>query len=719
MKRTILISAFLLGLQAMTAPAATVLTNAADLAKAVYNDRALDVGFAFDATFTGFRFDNCWILFEDESAAMAAEISPVLRPKPSERAHSLIPGDRIRVSGTIISTYGGSSPDRLSPYLIHYLAHCTNIVFCGHGPAPAARRVTIDEFLNGSCDFRRVRLRGVVLDALEDDIDPRAAYTVLDCGGHRILTAFPGARPSLEALKSQIGCEVEAEGICDPAPPISRRRIGRILGREANDPFVILREKAADPYDVPDIHALLRIQPEFLFQHSPHRAVGQVIAVSGGNTVLLATKTDLTVKAMLKDGPTPAFGDWIEVVGFPETDLYNIVLARASWRRSAGCKDLAEDVPTEKDIGSLAAEDIYPNSSLRGKTLRVRGVIRNLPDPDRHGSRLTIAQDDHVLSVDISAAAVDLASLQVGATVEVVGNFILDSDLWRPNNPLPRIADTFLATRKPGDLQVIKGPPWWTPARTMGLVCALVLLLIGISAWNFMLRRLVERRSREIMAATLAQTESELRALERTKLAVELHDSLAQTLSGVAMELETSEQYAEGAKPELLHHLKIAGLTLKSSRLELRNCLSDLRSQALEEPTFDRAIETSLRPFVNQIGVTIRFNAPRKFFSDNTVHAVLRIIRELVLNALRHGRATKVRVAGSFENGTLLFSVTDNGCGFDPDLAPGVLQGHFGLQGVRERVRQLDGDLTIESESGRGTRVAVSIRNPPDESTSR
>ena len=713
MKRLTPITALLLGLLATTSPAATVLTNAADLAKAVYDNRTLGLGFDLEATFTGFRFDNCWILFEDASAAMTTELEGRFHKMP------LVPGDRVHLSGKILPTYGGSSPQSLSPYLVHYLARCTNIVVLGHGPAPSVRTVSGDAFVGGDCDFRRVRLRGVVLDALEDDIDPNAAYTVLDCGGHRILTAFPGARPSLETLKSQIGCEVEAEGVCDPAPPITRRRIGRILEREANDPFVILRPKTGDPFAVPDIQTLLRTQPEMLSKCGPHRAVGQVIAISDDNTLLLATETALTVKATLKSGPAPAYGEWAEVVGLPETDLYNIVLTRARWRKASGGNKLTEAIPTEKDISSLAAEDIYPNSSLRGKTLRVRGVIRNLPDPDGHNRRLTIAQDNHVLSVDVTAAKVNPATLQIGATVEVVGNFILASDLWRPNNPLPRITDAFLATRKPGDLRVIKSPPWWTPARLLAVIGALVGLLFAILVWNITLRRLVERRSREITDATLAQAESELRTLERTKLAVELHDSLAQTLSGVAMELETAGQYAEDARPELVQHLKIAGLTLKSSRLELRNCLSDLRSQALEEPTFERAIKASLRPFVDQIGVSVRFNVPRKLFSDNTTHAVLRIIRELVLNALRHGHATQVKVAGSYENGTLLFSVTDDGCGFDPDLAPGVLQGHFGLQGIRERVLQLEGNLTIESEAGKGARVAVSIRNPPNEDMSK
>jgi len=711
MKRLTLISALLLGLLATASPAEIILTNAADLAKAVYENRALGVGFDLEATFTGFRFDNSWILFEDALSAMTAQIEGRHENMP------LVPGDRVHLSGRILSTYGNMSPQRLSPYLVHYLARCTNIVVLGHGPAPTIRTITGDDFVNGSCDFRRVRLRGTVLEALEDDIDPDAAFTVLDCGGHRILTAFPRARQSLDSIKAQVGCEVEAEGVCDPAPPFSRRQSGRILLREADNPLVVLKARTSDPFAVPDIHSLLRIQPEFLFRCGPHRAVGQVIAVSGGNTVLLATETALTVKATLIDNQAPAYGEWVEVVGLPETDLYNIVLAQACWRKVSGGDKPAEVAPTDKEISNLATKDIYPNSSLRGKTLRVRGVIRNLPDPDGRNRRLTISQDNHLLSVDITAAAVDPASLQIGATVEVVGNFILVSDLWRPNNPLPRIQDVFLATRKPGDLKIVKSPPWWTPARTMGLIGTLVLLLIGISAWNFMLRRLVERRSRDISAATLAQAESELRTLERTKLAVELHDSLAQMLSGVAMELEAAEQYVAGASHELSHHLKIAGLTLKSSRLELRNCLNDLRNQALEESTFNRAIEVSLRPFVNQISVSVRFNVPRKLFSDNTTHAVLRIIRELVLNALRHGHATKVRVAGSFESGNLLFSVTDNGCGFDPDLAPGVLQGHFGLQGVRERVLQLEGELTIESKLGKGTRITVLIRNPPDEGT--
>ena len=97
---------------------------------------------------------------------------------------------------------------------------------------------------------------------------------------------------------------------------------------------------------------------------------------------------------------------------------------------------------------------------------------------------------------------------------------------------------------------------------------------------------------------------------------------------------------------------------------------------------------------------------------DDHLKLLLRIIRELAANAVRHGKATEIKVAGSLENDVLKFSVRDNGCGFDPDACPGVIDGHFGLQGVRERVASFEGNVQIESVPGKGTRVSVSINAP-------
>ena len=123
----------------------------------------------------------------------------------------------------------------------------------------------------------------------------------------------------------------------------------------------------------------------------------------------------------------------------------------------------------------------------------------------------------------------------------------------------------------------------------------------------------------------------------------------------------------------------------------------------------DEAIRQTLAPHVAGVDVALRFNVPRERMSDNTTHAILRIIRELVINAVRHGRAKKIWIAGSVDGDKLLFSVRDDGCGFDPANAPGFAEGHYGLVGITERVESFEGDFNVESSTGRGTKATVTI----------
>ena len=126
----------------------------------------------------------------------------------------------------------------------------------------------------------------------------------------------------------------------------------------------------------------------------------------------------------------------------------------------------------------------------------------------------------------------------------------------------------------------------------------------------------------------------------------------------------------------------------------------------------DEAVRRTLLPHIRGIALTVRFNVPRNRLSDTTAHALLCVIRELSVNAIRHGGATRLQVAGTIRDGRLFVSVRDDGCGFDPATAPGVAEGHFGLQGVRERVSGLAGSFTIVRRPRGGMRATVELTVP-------
>ena len=199
---------------------------------------------------------------------------------------------------------------------------------------------------------------------------------------------------------------------------------------------------------------------------------------------------------------------------------------------------------------------------------------------------------------------------------------------------------------------------------------------------------------------------------ERSRLAIELHDSISQNLTAASFQIDTAGRLLERNGAASRQHLVIAAKTISSCREELRNCIWDLRNQTLEDADMDSAIRKTLEQHLGDARLSVRFAVPREILSDNTAHTLLSILRELTANAVRHGHATAVKIAGAIEGGRLLFSVSDNGCGFDSAHCPGIAEGHFGLQGIRERIRPLHGDITVESSPDKGTRIAISIRIP-------
>ena len=384
-------------------------------------------------------------------------------------------------------------------------------------------------------------------------------------------------------------------------------------------------------------------------------------------------------------------------------------LRRVRWRPTAG-EPLKVEPPVQVTAASLLGYDPdNRKTGFHGLAVKLKGIVRGLP-PNEGDGRMILEDGGFLLPVDFSKCSEALAGVTVGCTVEISGVAVTEVENWRPSAMFTQIKDVFVVVTAPDGLAVLSRPSWWTAGRSLTAIGLLLAVILGVTIWNRSLKSLAERRGRELTEETVSRVSSELKVRERTRLAVELHDSIAQNLTGAIMEIRTGVRLENTNLDGMREHLEMAQKTLESCRHELRNCIWDLRNRALEQTDMDKAVRLTVTPQIGTAALAVRFVVPRERISDSTAHAILRIIRELAVNAVRHGHATSIKVAGSVENGKLMFSVSDNGCGFDPASAPGVEAGHFGLQGIRERVAEFDGEMSVESKPGHGSKVTVSIK---------
>ena len=199
---------------------------------------------------------------------------------------------------------------------------------------------------------------------------------------------------------------------------------------------------------------------------------------------------------------------------------------------------------------------------------------------------------------------------------------------------------------------------------------------------------------------------------ERTRMAREIHDTLAQGFTGIVLQLEAGEQALEDNSDEVGSHLELAKNLARQCLAEARRTVWDLQPQALEESQLHSALAQEVERFNSSGEAHVTFNlvGSRKQLSGSAQTALLRVCQESLANVRKHSDASNVEVVLDFAAGGVSLSVTDDGSGFDPDnvnVPEG--QGGFGINGMRQRAQLLNGVLTIDSSPGNGARIELSI----------
>ncbi len=216
--------------------------------------------------------------------------------------------------------------------------------------------------------------------------------------------------------------------------------------------------------------------------------------------------------------------------------------------------------------------------------------------------------------------------------------------------------------------------------------------------------------------ARLYQRVEELAVLEeRSRLAREIHDDVAQVLGALQLRVWLLDNLLSGDKvAEARDSLPEVQDLVSKAYSELRESVFDLRAMAHPASDFLPALQEYLADYRQhyELDVSLETGAEAAAMLDGSTGVqVIRIIQEALTNARRHARASRAWVRIYWLEGCLFVSVEDNGQGFDPSDRPADGQSHFGLQVMRERAEKVGGHLIVDSGPGGGTRVLLRLPN--------
>jgi signal transduction histidine kinase len=334
----------------------------------------------------------------------------------------------------------------------------------------------------------------------------------------------------------------------------------------------------------------------------------------------------------------------------------------------------------------------------------------------------------------------DFANLRFGSIIEVSGVCLTESGEDGKSKSFQILMPSGKSVR------VLARPSWLTPQRLLtglGILLAVSIVAVGwtvaVSKKNATLNVVIaekekarielrqahdelEERVRErtaqlklqITARKELELQSKATLAERTRLAQELHDTLEQALTGVALQLDTTARLLEKEGESAKYHLELARDLVAESQSEVHRSVWNLRCRALEQFDLPGAMLMSGRQIAAGSNLRVEMKARGRVrpLPETVEENLLRIVQEALTNVIKHSGASVTEIELDYGPKSIVLQVKDNGKGFALDHHAGPGEGHFGLLGISERTKRLHGEITYSSVPEAGTTVRVRIPIP-------
>lgn len=408
------------------------------------------------------------------------------------------------------------------------------------------------------------------------------------------------------------------------------------------------------------------------------------------------------IRVQLTRPPTEQVGDSVEVIAFPAM-IHSTRILTEPVLRSA------------KPIESIQAKNLNLNDALaarqNGNLVHVSATLLSQKTNGRL-QVLELQEEQRVFAALLTAQPGDLPALLPGSRLRITG--VCDDEITAAtaseNAAKPQFFSSLnLLLRSPQDVTLISGPPWWTWEKTATLVGTLLAVLAGTLLWVHLLHRRLERQA----AAQIAFSRRVLERLEeeRRRIAVNLHDSLGQSLLVIKNHaILASQPPAEEAGVQSRLN-EISGTTSQAIE-EVRRITHGLRPYQLDRLGLTHAIRSTVNNASKNGAIVFasRVEDIDKLFDKDAEIHVYRIMQEAITNVVKHSCATEATVVVKKKPAVVSLSIRDNGKGFDPGRPSSQLHDlGYGLTGISERVRILNGTVQIDSHPGTGTSLMVEV----------
>jgi len=314
-----------------------------------------------------------------------------------------------------------------------------------------------------------------------------------------------------------------------------------------------------------------------------------------------------------------------------------------------------------------------------------------LADERTAGARTTSAQDRIAMADD-------------GSTCLIAHGMTPAQHARNPECPLVR----------PDDVRAWAARPMRGPDGVLGELCVVRTGQPFNAGERTLLGALADMASIAVRTARLHDAEEQWTIhVERDRIARELHDSLAQVLGVIHLQLRALETRAKDeASHAMAAELSDIAETADEAYRDVREAILGLRETVREDDGLEGSLREYLRKYSRQTGIITKLTCEgdtRRALPPRAEVQLLRVVQEALTNTRKHSRAKHVIVKIDCTSAVASLTIEDDGVGFDPSIVSRSMEGGFGLASMRERVEQVGGRIALHTAPNEGTTIVVEL----------